>query len=63
MDGRFDGGDIGGISKRGTENIGNSIILLRHPSAKVHPGESTVKAMGVCAHMKRQGRGVKENAQ
>lgn len=69
MDGRCDGGGvIGGISKYGTENVGNSIILLQHPSAKVHPGESTVKSKGVCAHnvcvhMKRQGRGIKENAQ
>lgn len=52
MGGRCDGGDIGGISKYGTENVGNSIILLQHLSAKVHPGESTVKSKGqtLCAH-------------
>lgn len=62
------GGGIGGIMKCGTENVGNSIILLQHPSANVHPDESTVESKGVCVHkrcvhMKRQGKGIKENAQ
>lgn len=45
-----------------------TIILLQHPSVKVHPGESTLKSKDVCAHnvcvhVKRQGRGIKDGNQ